>query len=393
MTRAKILHVLPWISTGGVEKRRFQIIRGLDPERFEHRVVCKAAAEVWTPHIEATGAQITELGGSWQVHDLDTIAALLNIIEDYKPDIIHGAVFEGVVMGAMAGYLGRVPWVLIEETGATPHRRIGGDFLMGAMAALSHRCVAVSPFTADYLRERSHIAPDKLHVIHNGVMFPAALSAREREAGREAWGFSDADVVVGTVGRVFNQHKRFTDLIDALVLCDDTRMKLLIVGDGPDLPMLRAHAARAGVAHRVVFAGRQTQMEQMYGLMDVFALASAYESFGLVLVEAMSVGLPLVATEVGGISGIVQHEQTGFLVPPQQPEMFALHLRKLLTDPSLRLRMGRAGRARAMAQFSEARYLNDVRALYDSLLRALRASPAQPLPRLVARATLGKIKN
>ena len=77
-------------------------------------------------------------------------------------------------------------------------------------------------------------------------------------------------------------------------------MKLLIVGDGPDLPMLRDLAVEEGVADRVVFAGYQYDVGHFYALMDVFALASAWEAFGLVNAEAMRCGLPVVATRRGG---------------------------------------------------------------------------------------------
>ena len=118
---ALVLHVLPWISSGGVEKRRVQIVSGLGD--YEHRVVCKTATQMWRPHLEAAGAEVTEIGGSWDVFDVDTVARLLSIIETWRPTIIHGAVFEGVVMAALAGYLGEVPRVIIEETGVGHHRR------------------------------------------------------------------------------------------------------------------------------------------------------------------------------------------------------------------------------------------------------------------------------
>ena len=377
MSRVKILHVLPWVGSGGVEKRRAQIIRGLDPARFEHRVLCKSAHDLWAPTMRQAGAQVIPIGGAWHIHDLDTLARILEHVQDWRPDIIHGAVFEGVVMAATAGYLGRVPHILIEETGATPHRKATGDFLMSAMTLLSDRCVAVSEFTARYLRERSALPEHKLRVVNNGVTFPRALDAQERVQARRRLGFGPDDVVIGSVGRMFNDHKRFTDLIEALARCPEAT-KLMLVGGGPDLDMLRGYARDAGVAARVVFTDRQSELAPLYGAMDVFALASAYESFGLVLVEAMSVGLPVVATTVGGIPDIVLDAQTGYLVEPGRPEQLAQRLRQLADDPNHRRAMGESARQRAHDHFSEARYLRELTSLYDQLLRE--GSPRRARP-------------
>ena len=143
--------------------------------------------------------------------------------------------------------------------------------------------------------------------------------------------------------------------------------RLLIVGDGPDREMLANLAISLGVHESVYFAGYTAYPQPFYAVMDVFALASATEAFGLVLVEAMFASLPVIATRVGGIPGIVEDGYNGVLVPPFSPERFAEEIAMLVSDEKLRFEMGRRGKARAQEMFSAERYVADVDNLYQCL--------------------------
>ena len=103
--------------------------------------------------------------------------------------------------------------------------------------------------------------------------------------------------------------------------------------------------------------------------MDVFALASAHEAFGLVLVEAMFAECPVVATRVGGIPAVVSDGDTGFLVAPMAPQALADRLLRLLEDPALRVAMGKSGLARAREKFSAERYVREFDELYQRLAK------------------------
>ena len=132
--------------------------------------------------------------------------------------------------------------------------------------------------------------------------------------------------------------------------------------------MLGNLAISLGVHESVHFAGYTADPQPFYAVMDVFALASAAEAFGLVLVEAMFASLPVIATRVGGIPGVVDDGRTGLLVPPFSPERFAEGLLRLATDETVRRDMGARGQQRARAEFSADRYVADVDRLYQRLI-------------------------
>jgi len=155
-----------------------------------------------------------------------------------------------------------------------------------------------------------------------------------------------------TAGRLETQ-KGLMYLLDAaaLVRRELPTAHVLIVGDGPLGPRLRAQAERLGLTEVVRFAGWRDDVPRLTHAADVFCLASLWESFGLVLAEAMSMSKPVVATDVDGIPEVVSHGRTGLLVPPRDPPALAAALLAVLRDTALAARLGQAGRERVAAHF------------------------------------------
>lgn len=149
------------------------------------------------------------------------------------------------------------------------------------------------------------------------------------------------------------------------------RTRLILVGDGPDLPRARREAARLGVADRVVCLGRQERVEELLLCSDVLLLPSLEESFGLAALEAMAAGTPVVATRVGGLPEVVGDNEGGLLFEPDDVEGMTAGLRRLLEDDELRARLGAGGRERAFRLFASGiivpRYENYYRAVLDRL--------------------------
>ena len=154
-----------------------------------------------------------------------------------------------------------------------------------------------------------------------------------------------------------------------------------IVGDGAERQALEGQAKRLGLEDRVVFFGSRSDVPALLNDFDVFVLASRHEGLPLTILEAMSSGLPVVATDVGSVGETVENGVNGFLVPPDRPKAIAEALDRLLRDSALRLRMGEAGRRRAVAEFSMAEAVRKHAALYMEILR--RKAPGRALPEAV----------
>lgn len=363
----RVLHAVKLLSAGGVERLRISIFEHLGPPEFAHRLICTEVTDEWArQRVEELGVQIIETGPVRSVLAPKRYLQAWTVARAWKPAIFHGAIIEGYALAVIAGTLAGVRTRILEETSGPGGRSPRANRLVSALGARATVCLGVSRAVADYLQSVG-ISPDKIRTIYNGAPELRPIDQQERNTLRRELGWSPDDLVVGTVSRLDDEVKRVSDLITALSIVSDARLRLLIVGEGPDRPALERLAASVADKSDIRFVGHHVDLAPLYGSMDIFALASAREAFGLAIVEAMNAGLPVVATTAGGIPEVVAHGETGLLALPRRPDLLAEHLSNLAASSELRATMGDRGRTRAK-RFSEARYVQEIESLYRELL-------------------------
>jgi glycosyltransferase involved in cell wall biosynthesis len=199
-----------------------------------------------------------------------------------------------------------------------------------------NRIVAVSRFIRDWMVGYG-IPFEKIQVIHNAVDFREFTSLySERDQARKEFGIEADDVVIGFVGTM-TEGKGIFELLKAFyaLAFGHPRLKLLYVGDGPDMEELKKEAQV--LQGRVIFAGHRKDVARLYAAMDIFVLPSTCrEAFGMALIEAMSMGKPVIATRTGGIPEIIEHRTNGLIVPPADYSALARAILELTEAPSLR---------------------------------------------------------
>jgi glycosyltransferase involved in cell wall biosynthesis len=213
----------------------------------------------------------------------------------------------------------------------------------------------------------SGIAPDKLAVLPNGrTTFPE--TGRAATALRAELGLPPRAPVVLAVGRL-SPEKGHRFLIEAVAgLAAVTDAVLLLVGEGPQRESLEGQARQHGLTGRTFFAGHRDDMGDLYRLADVFVLPSLTEGTPMVLLEAMGLGLPVVATAVGGIPDCLEHDRQGLLVPAASPEALAEALLSLLRDRPRAVALGGAAKARVQAGYDPTAWARGMERLYDQVL-------------------------
>lgn len=367
--RIKVLHCLYKVGSGGVERRRLNLAEGLSREKYEQLLLCSEVDGPLVDEFAKAGCQVINIGSLRHIFDLKAYLKALRVVRDFKPDIIHGAVYEGVALAAVAGRLGRVKIIIGEETTDPKRRSFKGHALYRLLCALTHKMVAVSPAVQDYLVRRIYNPEEKVLLINNGVK-DIQPRGGERLAIRKKYGVAQDDFVIGTVGRLFEQPKRISDLIRAVASVSKfkSNVYLMVVGDGPDRKILEMLANDLGVKDRIIFAGYQLDTKPYYLSMDVFALVSEYEGLPLVAVEAMLSGLPVIGSNVGGTPFVVKDEVTGIVIEPKRVDQIVQSIERFFADPDLVREMGDKGRIRAKKYFSSERYLNEVDLLYSGFV-------------------------
>ena len=167
----------------------------------------------------------------------------------------------------------------------------------------------------------------------------------------------------------FRPVKRVGDAVRALAEVRRVRAAVLVlVGDGPERSGVEALAAALGVRDAVAFAGERRSLGDLFAHADLFLLPSDQESFGLAALESLASGVPVVASDVGGVPEVVTQGETGWLVPARDPTSMARAVLSLLADPVRRRAMGRAARASALARFQPGPLVSRTEALYRQLL-------------------------
>ena len=151
------------------------------------------------------------------------------------------------------------------------------------------------------------------------------------------------------------------------VMAQQSDAYLLMVGDGPEEAKLKALAESLQITDRAWFLGARSDVAELLQILDVYALSSFSEGTSVSILEAMASGLPVVTTRVGGNPEVVREPDTAFLVDSDNDEQMAAKLLELLRNPALREKMGRAGKARAYAEFSQEKMVSAYTAMYQKL--------------------------
>lgn len=291
----------------------------------------------------------------WQ--DARALVECHRLIRAVRPDVVHAHTSKAGVIGRAAARLAGVPSVFTAHTWcfaeATSWKwKMVGTPLERLAARCASRIITVSDANRALALRHRVAGPDKFITVHNGI----ADCPYRAEPG------------AGAVPRIvmvarFSQQKAQSLLIDAVAAIRQP-FHLMLVGDGPTRRAMEAQVERLGLGGRVEFAGNRLDVPQVLAASHIFALFTKWEGFPISILEAMRAGLPVVASDVNGVREAVSHWSTGFTVPPGDVAAFRERLELLLTDVSLRERMGAASRRRYEQEFTVDRMLQRVAEVY-----------------------------
>ena len=304
------------------------------------------------------------------------VLRLIRHLRRERVDILHTHLFEPSVVGLVSGTLARTPLRLLTRHYSDYHTRIHKTWHVRAdqmCTRLSHAVVAVSHHTSDHLVRVEHARPAHVHTVLNGIDFhrvrPSGPDPRAQIRKAESLG----DMPVILIAARLHPEKGYEYLFDALPLLLSRLGRpfvLLVAGTGPLEGAYRERVRQLGIEDLVRFLGFRRDLPDLMLASDVVVLPSVAEAFGLVVAEALYLGLPVVATRVGGIPEIVDDGVDGVLVPPADSAALADALARLVLDPSWRARLAGAGRSKVLDRFAFERMVRDYETLYDALARS-----------------------
>jgi glycosyltransferase involved in cell wall biosynthesis len=377
----RVAVVIEALGRGGAERLIVDTARRLDPTRFAlHVYTVYPVRRDYEADLRSVGVPETCMGLSGLSQAPIGALRLSAMLKREPPDVVHTHLFGANLVGRWAARLVRCPVVsTYHDADYEPVVRNGNPSLTpfkqrllqlidaATVVATRPRLVAVSEHVARSVRQR--IRADDVHVIPNAVDTTVFRPDTERrKVVRVQLGVSTSTRVVACVGRMTAQKGQST-LIHAMAqiatAIDDCR--LLLVGDGPDNSELRRLADRLGIENRVSFLGIRSDVPDLLRAVDVVAVPSLHEGFGLVLIEALATGVPVVASNTGPVPEIVNDGVTGRLVPAADAPRLARAITELLTDDQLRLAMSQRARFEAERRFDIATMLTALERLYSDM--------------------------
>lgn len=376
------------VEVGGAEKSLCELIAHLDHERFRPVILHPPGAE-WTRYAEGAGAELrptvpltglyaakrTELGGGAMagarrvMSGFTPVARLWREFGRVRPALVHTNSAKMHLLAGTAARLRRLPLVwhmrdLLTEPGARA-------WLERAVRRLRPEVIAISKAVAAQFEG----LPCRVHIIPNGIPLDRFLPGPAPDGLREQLGLPEDAPVAVIVGRL-TPWKGHQTLLRAWreVVANVPQARLLIVGEVAFWEEsyagdLRALADDLGIAESVHWSGFREDVPDLLRLANLLVLASTDEPFGRVLIEAMAIGLPVVATASGGVPEIVIDGETGLLVPPGEPGALGDAIATLLANPLQATEMGAAGRRRALERFDVRRVAREVGQVYEEILR------------------------
>ncbi|MCZ6632627.1 MAG: glycosyltransferase family 4 protein [bacterium] len=375
MNKLRILQIVTRLAVRGVPRHVLDIAAGLDPERYEVEVIAGRSepneGSLWE-EAEARGI-VTHRIESLQrsVHpgdDVKTWIALYRKIKHGRYDIVHTHIAKAGFLGRLAARWAGIPIILHTYHGEIEELR--GHSIQSrifttceALASrVSNALVSVSQNTAQTLITKGIGSPNKYTVIPNGI--DLKNYQLDQIPKIDIKGTPRLGVIAS-----LTVEKGIDILLQSLppLLENHPDLRLYILGDGPLRESLNHQTQQLNIQNHVHFSGNVEDVRPWIAAFDLVVLPSRHEAMGRSLLEAMAMGRPVIASRTGGIPELVRHNETGILVPPEDPKALAQAIDDLFQNDQKRLTLAQSGKADVEHRFSLETMIDRLDRLYQDL--------------------------
>ena len=345
---------------GGTERQMIELLRRLNPARWQVHVACVHASGEWFSRIADAAASVTEFPFP-SLHHPDAWRQAMSFMrwcQDRGIAVVHTADLCTNIFALPAAAAAGVPVRIANRREINPDKTRGQIVMQRAAYEFAHRIVANCRAAANRLRFEC-VPAARVAMVPNGIDSCAFATTRTRRPLRRV-------TIVASV----RPEKGHDVLIDAApeILRQYPDAFFDIVGSGPALEAMQARTVAQGVAHAFAFGGYEADVARRLKEADIFVLPSRSEAFPNAVLEAMSAGLPIVASAVGGILELVDDGRTGLLTPPGDPRSLAHGICRLMASRTLGATLGKAACQEVQGRYSFDRMTSAFEAIYLSEL-------------------------
>lgn len=364
----KILHIVFGLPIGGAEVLLEIICRRVDKQKYDIYVCSITDEGLLGSKIHETGVKLITLNSSLRVYSLATIVKLFLLIRKIDPVIVQTHMFQANTLGRIASFLANVPVIIATEHGFYRYKKKRQIVIDWLLSHITDKIIVISEAVKNYISLRSKIPQNKFKVVYNFIDIEAFVPKRDKNELRKEFGISALDFVIGSVGRIVKE-KGYDILLNAMSLLKGRgySFKYIIVGDGKYLSTLKANACATDLSEDVIFTGFRSDIADILQLFDIFTLPTLDEGFGISIIEAQTMGLPIIASSVDAIPEIIQNGYNGLLIPPNDPMALANGIEYLFKNAGRRSEIGGKARESVVERFSTSVGIKNLDDLYTQL--------------------------
>jgi glycosyltransferase involved in cell wall biosynthesis len=365
----RVLHIIDSLHLGGAQEVVLNLATCGSP-RFRHEVATMHGRGIYWDRLAQAGVKVHSLSPHKFLPAY--IASIPWRILADRPDILHCHLIPSNIIAKPLGALLGVPVIINHDHTNDPHR-IDNKILLAldkSTNRFAHHIIAVAAACRDFLTTHESIPPEKISLVPNAIdLRRFSPGEASRDEARARLGLPAGSRIVAGVGRL-NPQKNFALFLDIAEQLAPRfpDLHFLLAGDGPEEQMLREKASALGIANRVTFSGYVADTRLVYLAADVLLMPSRYEGLPMTLLEAMAMGLPVVASKLDGIAEVIRDGAEGFLAPSDDAALFVERTAALLADAELSSRISKNARAKIEAHFSVERMTSAVEDIYNRFL-------------------------
>ncbi|MCH8877300.1 MAG: glycosyltransferase [Chloroflexi bacterium] len=360
----KILHIIGNLDIGGAEIDLIAKTLALR-NKYQFTVLTLLARGALADQLLSEGVNVVS-GNIRKKFDLAAALKIRRIVAGWKPDIVHAHMFPAYLVAhflRITGVVDRVVYTIQKEADRAGRLELFAERLLRPYSAK----ILVSSNLVGESYAINRVEGDNIVTVHNSV--DLSKFARGKNLVRDELGI-ESGPVIGMVGRLLSV-KGHAFFVAALpkILESYPNVRCVIIGDGDARQSLIELAAKLGVTRAIYWLGYRSDTENFVPYFDIFVMPSLSEAFGIAAAEASACGIPVVASDVGGLREVVLHGKTGYLVLSANSLAISEHIIRLLDSKDLRRNLGRAGK-KHVQQFGVDSLAKKLDSIYESVLLA-----------------------
>ena len=371
MSKPRVVLLIPTLDRSGAEKQFTLLATGLPRDEFDVRAIALTRGGPYADELQAAGIPLTVIGKRAKFDPFSFWRLRAELVRQ-DPDILHTWLFSANAYGRLCAHAIPRAKIVVSERCVDSWKANWQLWLDRRLIARTDRLVGNSASVVEFYRELG-VPPEKLACVPNGIECEPDKGEGTRRGRREQLlielHLPPDSFVVGFIGRLAKQ-KRVEDLIWMVEILRQIRpqLQLVVIGDGQLRERLERFTRDIHCDHHVTFLGHREDAARFLPAFDVFGLASSFEGMSNSVMEAMSAGLPVIASDIPPNRELVVQSETGFLFKLADTVGIMQFVRRLIDEPGLAERLGQAGRERIQREFNIPRMVDGYANIYRELL-------------------------